>query len=188
MALVRTQDPAEEPITTADAKLQAIVQVSTDDDLIDAYIQTSRQAVEAFVHRSLVTQTWRLSLDCWPAVIYLPMPPVQSVSSVKYVDDQGVLQTWDPANYRVDIDSEPARITPAWGVTWPSIQYVTNAIQIEYVAGYGEAADVPEIFKQAMRLQVATMYEFREHTVSGTIVNQIPEGVQSLLHPQVAWG
>ncbi|WP_425401256.1 head-tail connector protein [Algiphilus sp.] len=187
MALTRVQAPQEEPLTVADAKAQAIVQVSTDDSLIEAYIQTAREHVEAFVKRSLVTQTWRLTLDCWSWMIYLPQPPVQSVSSIKYLDDQGVQQTLDPAHYRVDVSGDPARITPAYGYTWPSVQPVISPIEIEYVAGYGDAADVPQAFKHAMRLHIAAMYEFREDFVAGTIITQLPEGAKSFLWPHIAY-
>src|SRR5690606_36285460 len=90
-------------------------------------------------------QTLTLTLDRFPCgPIYLPYPPLQSVSSIGYVDPQGVAQTVGVADYQVDINSEPGRLVPAYGTTWPSTQCVLGAVTIEYVAGYSDVCDVPQ--------------------------------------------
>src|SRR5512137_379977 len=64
---------------------------------------------ETATGRALITQTWKLLLDGFPSglggwlggyvttgaasAITLPKPPLQSVTTVKYVDESGVLQT-----------------------------------------------------------------------------------------------
>ena len=90
--------------------------------------------------------------------IYL-LPPLQSVTSIKYYDSNGIQQTLDPSAYLVDVVSEPGRITPAPNTTWPATQARANAIEIIHVTGY---ASVPEGIKAWMKIRVATMYENRE--------------------------
>ena len=58
--------PATEPITLTEAKLWLKVDDSTDDDLITALIIAARQACEDYTHRSLITQTWQMTLDRFP--------------------------------------------------------------------------------------------------------------------------
>src|SRR5216684_3478202 len=52
--------------------------------------------------------------------IRLPKPATVSVESLTYLANDGVtVITIAPANYTVDLISEPARISPAPGFTWP---------------------------------------------------------------------
>jgi len=95
--------------------------------------------------------------------IYLPLPPLQTVDSIKYLDQTtGVQTTLDPATYRVDTVSEPGRITPAYGQTWPGTYNVASAVEIAFTCGYGLAASVPQGIKSWMLVRVGSMYEFRE--------------------------
>jgi uncharacterized phiE125 gp8 family phage protein len=53
-------------------------------------------------------------------------------------------------------------------------------VQIDYTAGFGSAANVPEDIKQAILLLVGEWHEFREAAINGT-VNKIPNSVEALL-------
>ena len=60
------------------------------------------------------------------------------------------------------------------GYTWPNESlYPSNPIEIEFVCGYGLAADVPEDIKDAMLLMTGEAYENRETSVVGTIYTKI---------------
>lgn len=96
--------------------------------------------------------------------IWLPFPPLQTVESITYVDQQlGTVLTLDPALYIVDKISEPGRIMPAYGTTWPLTQIQPNAVLIDFTCGYGDTATtVPACVKQWMLLQLGVAYENRE--------------------------
>lgn len=87
--------------------------------------------------------------------IGIPYGPIQTFDSLQYVDTAGVTQTWAPANYRADLKRTPSRITPEFGLAWPINRMVTNAVTLQFTAGYASAALVPELAKQAIYL-VAT--------------------------------
>jgi uncharacterized phiE125 gp8 family phage protein len=91
------------------------------------------------------------------------------VSSIKYLDTAGSLQTLDPSDYLVDDYQEPARIIPAYGKVWPLIRHQPNAILVRYVAGYGAASAVPDAIKNWMLLKIGTMYKMRADVVAGQI-------------------
>jgi hypothetical protein len=97
--------------------------------------------------------------------IYLPLPPLVSVDSIQYIDVNGIKQTLDPSLYIVDDISEPARITPSYGATWPGTQNVINAVIVTFTTGYGTPSDVPQAIKQWMLLAIGAMYENREADV-----------------------
>ncbi len=67
--------------------------------------------------------------------------------------------------YTVDATSEPARIEPVPSQSWPDTQDVLNAVQVDFVAGYGAASAVPENAKSAIKMMVADMYEHRESQI-----------------------
>jgi len=181
MPLKLINAPATEPVTLTEAKAHLRVDGSADDTLITALIVAARQAAEQITGRALITQTWDLMLDAFEPTIELPMPALQSVTSVKYLDSNGAEQTLASGNYKVDAVSEPGRIIPAYGLDWPATRDEINSVTVRFVAGYGAAAAVPQPIKQWMLLKIGELYENREGTQTGT-VTAMPF-VDALLHP-----
>lgn len=161
-----------------------LVQVyGSEDSLLAGLIQAAREYAEGYQNRALCTQTWELVLDDWPRGDYvdIPLPPLQSITSIKYKDSDGTETTWDDANYVVDTDSFVGRIALAYGSSWPSATlYPVSGIRIRFVAGYGLAVSVPQMVKNAILLLAAHLYENRE---AGTdkALEEIPFGVKALL-------
>lgn len=179
--VVKTQ-PAEEPITLEEAKTHLRVWCDADDDYITALITAARIYAERFQRRSYITQTLELRMDGFPCyLIDLPRPPAISATSIKYIDSNGDTQTLDAAKYTTDFNSYVARVVPAYNETWPTTRFVIDSVTIEYVAGYGDAADVPETIKQAMLLLIGVWYENRE-AVTDTAMTEIPFTVSALLN------
>lgn len=177
MSWTVTTQPAAEPITTAEAKIHLKVDGSTEDTLIDAYIATARQYVENYTSKKLVTQTVQQTYDSFPAdCLELSVKPIQSVTSVAYIDTAGDSQTWSSADYDTDFISTPGRIAPGLEKEYPSLGDVINAVTITYVVGYGGAADVPERYKSAIKLIVGELYENRENRVK-----KMPTAAEALL-------
>ena len=96
-------------------------------------------------------------------VLKIPLPPLQSITSITYLDSAGVSQILAPTAYRVDAVSSPGRVTPAYGTSWPDTYPVSNAVVIRFVAGYGDAAaNVPQKIRQWIMAMVGSMNENRE--------------------------
>lgn len=172
---------AEQLVTLAEAKLQLRVTATDEDALIDAYIDAATSWAEKYQQRKYITQTCVDYLDAWPAVAIRPKwMPLASVTSIQYVDASGVAQTWDADDYDVDTASEPGRIAPAYGESWPSIRGDRNGIIVTYEAGYGDSDDVPGQIKTAVLLLVAHWYAHRE-AVSELGMAEMPLGAKALL-------
>ena len=166
MAWKVTTAPAETPVTLTEARNHLKEPPTDDYALITRQIEAATQYLEYFTGRKFITQTVTEYWDTWPdGNIELSVFPVQSVSSLKYLDTNGTLQTWDAANYVTDLVSRKCRIAPAYNVTWPSIREQINAIQVAYVVGYGAAAAVDAKIKAAILLIVGELYENREDKV-----------------------
>lgn len=182
-ALKQTVAPTEEPVTLAEAKMQVRLDEADDAPLLPSMIGSARRKVEEFTRRQLVTATFTLKLDRFPLgpTINVPRPPLQSVSSITYVDPDGDVKTLATSVYSVDTDSQPGRISLAYGQVWPAIREQDNSVVITFPCGYGAATAVPDTFKDAIRLLIAHRWENREAVVTGMVAKELPEAVTSLL-------
>ncbi len=153
--------PATEPVTLSDAKLHLRVDHSAEDDLVRSMITAAREQVESDTGSALITQTWKLVLDAFPDAdnILLPRPPLQSVTSVAYLDGDGNQQTLSAGAYVVDTDSRPGRLSLAVGESWPDTYGQAGDVEITYVAGYGAVAAVPSGLKTAVKMYLQLLYE-----------------------------
>jgi uncharacterized phiE125 gp8 family phage protein len=157
--------PSVNPVDSATVKAHLRVIGSSEDALITIYTDAATQALDGpngLLGRALVTQTWEYVLDKFPsAEIKMPLPPIQTVTFVKYLDESGVEQTLDSARYQVDTAGDPGWIVvDADG--WPATMDTANAVTIRFVAGYGLAAAVPAPIKSAILLHVGDLFENRQ--------------------------
>lgn len=181
--------PKEEPVLLAEAKAFLRVTDSNSDALIQGLVSASRQSLEGRDGRipiAFLTQTWELVLDAFPRCIELPLAPAQSITSIKYLDAAGVEQTLPAADYRADLASWFARITPAYDKSWPTTYGVIGAVTVRFVAGWTKASEVPDQLKLAVKALVAHFYEHRE-PVSFTGGVELPLHIDSLIAPYKAW-
>ncbi len=186
MSIEISTAPATEPVTLTEAKAHLYVDTSNDDTMITSLIVAARVYAENYTRRAFITQTIKARYDHFQSFFEMEKPPLISVSSITYIDTTGSTQTHSSSDYDVDIYSTPARITEGYGTTWPSTRSsVPNTVTIEYVAGYGDASDVPNTIKQAMLMMIAHWFENRETTITGTTAAVVPFGVDSLLMPYV---
>lgn len=139
---------------------------------------------------SLASARW-LDWNLWwkNQFIDMPLAPLQSVASIKYIDASGVQQTWDPTQYQVDAPVGPrasrGRIKPAYGVSWPVTRDQMDSVIVQFTAGYGAAATaVPSMLRRAILLIAGDFYENREGTVvtdRRVTVQELPYGVSNIL-------
>ena len=179
-----TTPPTEEPVTLAEIKDHLRVSGTAEDSLLTLYAQMAREAVEEETWRALMPQTWTLYLAGWPAdgVIELPRPPLQSVTHIKYTDEDGVEATLAATNYRVDTAREPGRVVLAPDGEWPSdVLDSVNGVAVTFVAGYADASAVPTMAKAAILLQVGEIYANREAVIVGS-TPQVTPAVQRVLN------
>ena len=156
----------EEPVGLEEVKDQIRVDGTDQDAFLTSQISVARLHVEGTeLNRALVTQTWDYYLQDWPATNYIeiPLPPLQSITSIKYTDYLGAESTMSSSDYLVDTIAEPGRVYLKWDKSWPSASLqVVNPIVVRFVAGYGAASAVPEPIRQAILLAIGSLYENRE--------------------------
>lgn len=205
MALKLITPPAAEPLALSDIEAQVRGDLFDESALVEGYIKAIRQRAELELRRALITQTWDLVLDAFPtptarnpfAALEIPLPPLQSITSIQYLATAGQFVTLAPEDYTVDTDSTPGKVMPAYGKTWPVTLDYPGAVRVRFVAGYGpiipEEPDpdvtypdnVPQCIKNWMKLNVASLYENRESLVIGSGgVIELTTLADSLLDPE----
>lgn len=177
-----------EPVTLQEAKDHLRIEHALDDSTILTLISAARQYVEQICWRSLMPETWELSLDGFPAggELELPKGNLVAVNFVRVNDADGIEQTIDPSQYVVDINSVPGRLRLGYGASWPSTRAQWDAVRIEYDVGWDFDAGVwagPRPLKQAVLLLVSQMYEHRTPEVVGTIVSSVSFAAEALMAP-----
>jgi uncharacterized phiE125 gp8 family phage protein len=185
MGLVKTTPPSYDPITAAEAKAHLNIEHSSDDTIIGYYIKAATDWAEAFCNRQFVQATYTWTFDnLSDSILYVPRPPLVSVTSIKYYDDAGTLQTASSTTlYEVSTSGVYGEIRLRYNQTWPSVRGHNEDVSIVYKAGYSEtAASVPEAIKTAVKMMVGHLYEHREQTTERALV-EIPAGPRALLMP-----
>jgi uncharacterized phiE125 gp8 family phage protein len=173
-----TEQPANEPVSLSDAKVHLEYTGTAKNAYITSLIKSARRICEGYAGLSFVTQTRAIKMDVFPSsAIIVPYGPVQSIDSFTYFNDDGGTTTLlEDVDYIVDYHSNVCRIYAIDDDgeidSWPTdVRRRPQAISISYVAGFDEAVNepLPELAKQAILLQVASMFENRQDEVAGSI-------------------
>lgn len=192
-----TTPPANEPLTVSEVK--AALGIPTGDTSRDAeltaLIVATRQLVEAFTNRALITQTITLQLDAFPGILeaapwwdgvregsinhlavrrntpmLIPRPPLQSVTSITWYDQQDAPAVLSSSEYLVDFMTEPGRVIPK--ASWPAGARNRLAALVVYVAGYGSnASDVPAAIKEAMMAHIRDVNDRPNASISSESID-----------------
>lgn len=152
--------PTAEPITLAEAKRQLFLaesDTSQDAELVSR-IQAAREQWEHDTDTVTLTQTLSVTAERFAGrEIHLPGRPIQSITHVKYYDDQDTLQTLSTSYYK--FNAQEREIELNWNSSWPTTAIRWDAVAVTYVAGNTSLAAVPAIAKQAMLLLI-TYYQY----------------------------
>lgn len=175
--------PATTAISLEEVRQQLRIEHSDDDLLLDRLINVAQAFTDVMgaLGHAMINQTWAQWVAPYPSEVRLFLGPVRSVSSIKYYDTDGVLQTATLDNFDVFGTEFATTIKPKSGYAWPSTQNRPDAIRIEYVIGYGSSAsDVPEGIRHAMMMLIGHWYENRENAALDQL-SDVPYGYDVII-------
>jgi hypothetical protein len=165
MGLLTLKEPEIEPVTVAQLIGYGHLDPNEDQAFLGMLITSARQWCEAFCERAFMFQTKRLLMDFFPGyvdfkmagqrvsspfvsgsnavlvgiryAIVLPWPMVRELLTLQFQDANGAPVVMQPGvDFIADVDSQPARLTPPFGLMWPVARVIVNAVQVDYVTGY----------------------------------------------------
>jgi len=188
-ALRRVTAPAVMPVTVGDVKEQCRVDGDDEETYIADLIAAAVAVVDArgILGRCMINQTWAEYFPNAPGEVRLSMTPFVSLTSVKYYDSAGALQTATNSDYELIAHGDYVILRPKEGFEWPEADVRQDAYQITYVAGFGAAAsDVPASIRHAVKLIAAHWYQNRE--IAGANMSEMPMMASDILNTErLSW-
>lgn len=149
--------PAGEPLTLAAAKDFLRLGTDAEDGLVTELIRAGRAHVEAASGLALVSRTLKRRWTAWPhglmrGGVKLRPGPAQTLVSVVRVDAEGGEEL---LTGRFQLLNGKLRLRPFAGLP---VVPLGGAIEVTFVAGYGDAEDVPEDLVHGVKLWVQAAY------------------------------
>lgn len=95
--------------------------------------------------------------------LWLPFPPVQSVTSVEYLDEDGATQTLVSTAYELISGNMTAHVELLADEVWPTTAVHPRAVTVTYVAGY---TTYPNLMKRLIKLMAGHYWENGEATLN----------------------
>jgi len=150
---------SELPITLAEAKEWCVIEDDDDDVLVTALIGAATEIAEKLTNRVFVERTFTgffQLLECsrfekFP-YIQVRRAPLKTVTSIEITINSAQEAFTD---FEIKLGSAFSRLLFEDGVAVDNIAY---PFEIEFVAGYGAAADVPSPIKAAIKVIVCYLY------------------------------
>lgn len=183
-------EPLSELITLEEARLHLKLDAEgspaahPDDDLVSVLITAAREHAEGFLNARVAEWVLELRLSGFAAEIEIP-DRVVSIDAVTYIDQGGVTQTVDPADYELAGSPAVPVLRPVYGTDWPGdVREQGDAVRIQYTTGYstGSPNTLPATIRAAMLLTMGHLYANRQ-AVADKQPYEIPMGVTALLMP-----
>ena len=172
-------------VSLASVKDHLRITGTDEDTVLLGLIDAAEKYAELETSRAFIERTYRLTFSGFPFgsrdPIYLPMPPLSSVSSVKYWNnaDPNVLTTVSDTTYTVETDYEPGTVQPNVGEDWPTdVADRNDAVEVVFVAGYANQSDIPAAISIAVKMIAGAFYENREETTTAKM-GQVPEAISA---------
>lgn len=154
-----TQDVIDYILSLASAKVFACIEGEHDDEIIKDLIRAAISEAEEVTNRQFATATYELTLSNLTQNLKLPKNPIQEVSKVEYMDQDGVYQVLEPTSYYLHEELEVGVLVFE---KLPAIKNHKQAVKITFNCGYKTAEEFPPMLRQWLRVRVNTLYEHRE--------------------------
>jgi uncharacterized phiE125 gp8 family phage protein len=195
MSLILITPPTATPISIQEIRAQCRVDSADEDALLAAYVRAATDAVEQMTGLRLLTQEWEYSVDGFPercGWLRLPLAPLFALTSIVYLDTQGVAQTLPVTTYLIKGlgSTQPARLILAPNQGWPATWHGVSSVIVRAQFGWTDWNGIPEALRQAVLLLAAYWFGQREAASIGPDqgpVSHIPFGVRELVEPFKLW-
>ena len=171
-------------ITLADAKVHLRILHDDEDVYISALVSAAENYILNATGRVLCSGTFSLPRNTLRSEMTLPVAPVLSIKSLTLNDTAGNGTEVAAANYALDTTTTPPSLFLKTEGEYPTLTLERRgAVEIQFIAGYGDPSDVPQSLKHAVLLLVGHWYENRSSVEIGTIATRVPFAVDALLAP-----
>jgi uncharacterized phiE125 gp8 family phage protein len=140
---------------------------SSEDDLIQTYLEAALDDAERYTGRALLTTSYKWTLPHFPGTseLVIPRAPVSSgITSIRYYDTDGNIQTLSTDDFTSSIfDDLRATVNLLDTADWPDTdEDHPDAVEITFTAGYGAAhTALPKLLLSGILLYAGQLYDNR---------------------------
>lgn len=201
---VRTVAPTVEPVSLSEIKQHLRVDGADEDAYLTALITAGREMLCRLLSKSLITETWTLTLDDWPQdgaaddwwegvregpismlaarFVAVERAPFIAIQSVALLDEDNASTAWASAGWYATKHHSFGRLHPKRGHVFPPRLRDWGGIVITFTAGYGPtAADVPLPIRSALMQLVGHWFENRLPASECASRDLMPMGLGSII-------
>ena len=157
--------PAELPVSLEEVKRHLRLDEAPDPEVdaeLTLLINAATEFGQAYTKLTFVNTTYRTYRDFFECCIKLRRAPFVSLEQFQYLVD-GVFIDIDQSIIYTTHDSGFSKIILKTNQSYPSNKddQQQESILIDFIAGFGTAADVPDALKLALLNHIAALYENR---------------------------
>ena len=129
------------------------------DETITLLIEAVTDYAENYTNLTFINNNFRTFRDFFTNSFELRKSPIQSITNVKFLDIDNILQTVPNTVYRLT-ETVYQRVFRLPTESWPGdVDNVPDAIQIEFLAGFGaDATDVPANIRMAILAHTVSVF------------------------------
>jgi uncharacterized phiE125 gp8 family phage protein len=160
-------DLVTEPVTVSEMKSYLNIDYTSWDTLLGLLISSARTRLERYTGCTFATKTLTATFNQVADTIEIPYGPIQSITSIKSIDETGTKTLLVAGTDYVII-----------GEGFKKISFYSNGltpIEIIYVAGY---TALPADLKIAVMKQVGMDFEFRENVMDSSYTTELSNGAK----------
>ena len=161
----RIVDPIDYAVSLPEVQDYLKIDYNTDDTEIQYLIEAAINDAETYMRRALLTATYQAVSDDMHECFPLRFGPIQEITSIKYINLDGDTRTIAPESYYLTRKNLNGMIVFVDDFELPTDVRKFEGWIVEYIAGYGKPDEVPSIIRNALKICIATAYEFREESV-----------------------
>lgn len=133
-----------------------------DDNILRSYARAAVEDFELHTGQSVYNQTRTMYVDGWYKTTDLKTAPVKSVTSIKYHDINGTLQTLDSSSYFTSLNRYVPAIVMKPDFEYPELEDGNPLpVQIELSCGYDDI-DIPELILTSLMFYTGILYDNRD--------------------------
>lgn len=158
--LARTSSPNGLAVSLQEAKNHLRISGGSQDEELLLLIEAGTERLERDITRGLLQATWQQAMYAFPEAgepIAIMMGASTSVSSITYIDTDGVTQTLDQALWSF---SQARSCVFSTSADWPCVsqENVSDKVFMDFTCGQTDSGCIPRLYKQAILLEVGRAY------------------------------
>lgn len=172
-----------EVVTLALAKQNSNIEHSDTEAYLQLLLDAAVEDAENYTGTSLLQRNVIISFTDWATIYELPLAPIQSITSVKYLDADGAEQTVDTSGYTFYTKDGQHRLQIELD-TFPVLdEDAPFPVTVTCVAGFA-TADMPAFVKSAVMMRFSHKELYREDMAIPTSMDR---AFQNALRPIKRW-